>query len=1449
MTLKSLLVAVLLLGLLPTGMSQLQYALSIPAQLISGENGKACMNLQGYRQSLQLNVILQYSGFNISIFSETVFPPSYFQCKNFPVPVVQNDVPVLVLLSVTGRYVQILKRYSVVIAALNNIYLVQMDKPIYRPGQNVRFNVVSLSPQLLPVNETYPLVYLMDPMGSRLAQWLDQSSNLGLASFEFSLVDGAATGYYQITAQRESNNVVTNWFRVEEYEPPRFDVTLIAPYMLSVTESTVKFKVYTNYTYGEAVPGNISIRCCRLPTYGRKNNCFRDKNGVCIYKTANLASDGTYQGVIDLSSIQMDLSGDQTLLNLTVTVTESGTGVQVTKTQYLWMTGQLASINFEYDRMNPYYKAGIEYSVVVVLRDQNGQPIAGEEVVLDIEGQWESQTIRTGLDGSAQYNIDTSNFMDPNFTIRASYPNTEQCYYSNWQGSPYPTAEYTVYRFYSKNRCFVQIIPPQGTLPCGKNQSIDVRFLLTPEGTGAGATRVTFYYLAISRWRIVDSGQQVVNLVLGRNSTFCINLQVTSEMALRTDLLVYIILPTELITDRISINVESCFKNQVSLNFSESVGPPASNVDLKISASPGSLCAVKVFDSSLLLLNPDPGLTPESVYYSLPNWYQGYQIGEFDVEEPAPACEDPNKQFFCNGNYYTRVSSSSEGDSYNNLKNIGLVMGTDVTVRKPEVCGYQDVIQPIGVLYAKESLLSTAAAPSSLSDGTIETVRSNFVENWVWTMVSADSQGYGRISEKVPDTITQWKGSMICTSEKDGFGMTKDPAEFTAFLPFFVEMTVPYSFKRGEILVLNAFVANYLKECVKVQVSLLLSDSYVAVPQGVKQNICICSGERAYYTWHVNATSLGVINFTLSAQTTFIGRTCDGYNDRFQHPRKDTVIQSTIVEAEGIKQEVTLSNLICIQGKTPQQISMPIKIIQPQNVVPGSVSAFFTALGDIIGLPMQNLQNLLQMPFGCGEQNLARMAPIPHLLDYLTTTKQLKNDILQKAIEYMTIGYLRELAYRGWSGAYSLFGGPNFQENSWLTVNVFQTLESCKGYIYIDSNIQQQTLIWLGNSQRLDNGCFRAVGNPFIALSGETNDDIRFTALISIALLQSNYSIGETLLASSLTCLRNALNSNLSLYNKALVAYVFTLNKDWDRRNILLNSIKSKAIMEGGTTHWEEEGKPTLRPGFYPVYSPVDIEMTACILLCMAKGPQITPEDLSYMAPVAVWLVRQQNANGGFQSTPDTVMSLQALSAYGRLVFNPAAQHSIVLSGQNMQNIQFTLNNYNRFLVQSRPLSVPGDYNANITGIGCCLIQTTIRHNVPVPKENSAFLLSVNSSSASCVNGVAYVITIGISVSFRGIPSQSNMAVIDIEMITGYQADYWPLQQLTNSQVISKSEIENNHVYLYLKSVSRDTISLSFNVMMGPRVLNAKTASVYVYDYYKKADNGYASYRHPCAQQ
>lgn len=72
------------------------------------------------------------------------------------------------------------------------------------------------------------------------------------------------------------------------------------------------------------------------------------------------------------------------------------------------------------------------------------------------------------------------------------------------------------------------------------------------------------------------------------------------------------------------------------------------------------------------------------------------------------------------------------------------------------------------------------------------------------------------VEKTVPDTITKWAAGAFCVSSV-GFGVSPNTG-LTAFQPFFVSLTLPYSVIRGEVFTLKATVFNYLSKCIMVNI-------------------------------------------------------------------------------------------------------------------------------------------------------------------------------------------------------------------------------------------------------------------------------------------------------------------------------------------------------------------------------------------------------------------------------------------------------------------------------------------------------------------------------------------------------------------------------------------------------------------------------------------------------
>lgn len=75
-----------------------------------------------------------------------------------------------------------------------------------------------------------------------------------------------------------------------------------------------------------------------------------------------------------------------------------------------------------------------------------------------------------------------------------------------------------------------------------------------------------------------------------------------------------------------------------------------------------------------------------------------------------------------------------------------------------------------------------------------------------------------RVNSSAPDSITTWDTRVTCVSEMDGLGVAATSA-LPVFMPFFLDVEVPYSLKVGENVTVKVVVYNYMHYSLPVSVS------------------------------------------------------------------------------------------------------------------------------------------------------------------------------------------------------------------------------------------------------------------------------------------------------------------------------------------------------------------------------------------------------------------------------------------------------------------------------------------------------------------------------------------------------------------------------------------------------------------------------------------------------
>uniref|UniRef100_A0A8C4DSP4 Alpha-2-macroglobulin n=1 Tax=Dicentrarchus labrax TaxID=13489 RepID=A0A8C4DSP4_DICLA len=710
----------------------------------------------------------------------------------------------------------------------------------------------------------------------------------------------------------------------------------------------------------------------------------------------------------------------------------------------------------------------------------------------------------------------------------------------------------------------------------------------------------------------------------------------------------------------------------------------------------------------------------------------------------------------------------------------------------------------------------------------IETVRTFFPETWIWDLVEVGESGTKDVSLTVPDTITTWETEAFCLSPL-GFGLAPRK-EIKVFQPFFLELSLPYSIIRGEHFELKATTFNYLSSCIMVTVTPTPSLDYTLTPlSGDQYTSCLCGNERKTLSWTMAPSALGVMNVSVRAEALASQASCD--NEIVSVPdrgRIDVVTRSLIVKAEGTEMTKTYNWLLCPKGQYALTEETDVQL--PDNMIDGSARCFHA--GDILGRALNNLDGLLRMPYGCGEQNMALLAPNIYILQYLKNTQQLTPAIKEKATNFLTSGYQRQLNYKHQNGAYSTFGSG--AGNTWLTAFVLRSFAKAQSFIYIDPTNIEESKTWLKRKQR-ENGCFEQSGKLFNnRMKGGVSDEVTLSAYITAGFLEMNTPVKNPVVNQSLSCLKESISDLSNTYTTALLAYVFTLAGDMETRAHLLNHLDTVALNQGGFLHWSQTATETS--------ASLSVEISSYVLLAKLSASP-TAEDLGYAARIIRWITGQQNYYGGFSSTQDTVVALQALALYSSLVFSPGGSSTVTVQSPSGR-LTFDVNQDNKLLYQEEVLKdMTGKYSLVVQGNACASVQISLHYNIRTPADVTTLSVEVKPEADCTGKSQRPKLTL----KYSGKESTTNMVILDIKILSGFVPDPESLRRLKGALLVDRVEQKEDHVLVYIQELPKDIpINHNLELIQELPVQNLKPAVVKIYDYYQPSDQAETEYIFPC---
>ncbi|XP_075775235.1 complement C4-A [Pelodiscus sinensis] len=1386
----------------------------------------------------------------------------------------------------------------ILLSSKKGFIFIQTDKPIYTPYTKVKYRIFTLNNAMRPANEKIQ-VNVLNSKGMVVKKSALQTKPM--TSGDFMIPDIAEPGNWKILAWFDGYELSNGSaeFEVKKYELPSFEVRLVPfePYY-HIWNKTFTFGIYATHSYGKGVDGVAYVR------FGIMEKTDK-KSFLPGLEQQPLIQNGTGTVTLSTTSLEEKLTQNITALErhflyVGVTVIETASG-EIQEEELSNVKFVKSPYSVDLSKTKQYFVPGVPFTIVASVSSADGSPAAAVSVTATLSRDGKDPRKKTAL--SNKEGVVSFVFNIPRVARKL------QIMVKAEEGKPGMESagtKITAERYQSATQNYLSINVPHNVIAPGDTLHVTLNDIHHSRSSNIDY----FYFLVVTKGKV-----EVMGRVPYENKIITLN--VTEKMVPAFRFIAYYFIKnqghSEIVADSVWLDIVDACEGKIKLRTNQETYEPTDMVHLLIDTDHAGTVALAVVDTAVFILNRRNTLTAKKVFEAMNSYDLGCSVGGgansaqvfTDVGlafisdtiqshfRQGYTCSHPTRRQKKSLDFHKQISgiaSKYQDDAlrkcchdgmklnpmrFSCAKRLARVIGSTQCKEAFKYCCER--AQYLRKELAKKKLTSKLARVADVQeedvfDETSIKLRSVFPESWWWDTVEIKSPGEHRMANVIPDSITTWEIQAISVSPQKGFCIA-DPKTFKVFKDFFLSVRLPYSIKRYEQLEVKAVVYNYLSEDLQVTVKMHAVDgvcSAETAQKDVQQKLTVKGNSAVPAYFSVVPLVIGEIPITITAFDPI-----SGYSDSLRKNLK--------VVSEGVLQ--TEEETICINNNFRSHV---LDLKKPPDMIPESDShVFMSVKGDIMGESIQNclspagIDKLIKVPTGCAEQTMVTMAPATYAIEYLDASSQwinFKPERKEEAYNMIAQGYTRLLEFQKEDGSYGAF--KTTPSSTWLTAFIAKVLTRCRKYINVEDRYVHKAVSYLLGQQQAD-GSFR---DPHPVLDrhmqggvGNDEEHLALTAFITIAMQEvlgalngSKSSDVKRGIEKAVAYVHGQLSPQLNFYSVAISAYALSLVKhnglEAKRAEQILREISTfDAAMQ--QRYWGN-GEDA-----------VSIEATAYALL-----QTLLQKDINYAEPIATWLTEKRKFGGGYCSTQDTVVALEALSQYSiQTIENDPTILNLVLSlpgrhekhyinvnsnkVQIQEKLEFDLGNKVEVTVKGQgngTLSIQKLYYSVETKNGICndlILKVEMEGNVKYSnalyseeedydeEEDHAMETRIDELISPIewfdirnrrkrevsVPNKTESLRYKICVSSTG-PNIPKMSLVDLSLLSGLEPDTAELEQLvkTADQYIDHFEYKEGKVLLYFGELSNGTEPDC--VSFGAKQINpmglVQPANAILYDFY-----------------
>ncbi|XP_030606146.1 complement C4-like [Archocentrus centrarchus] len=1153
---------------------------------------------------------------------------------------------------------------------------IQTDQPIYNPTQSVKYRIFTLDHTMRPCEEPIQ-ISIINPAGNRILKIMTFASG-GILQKTFTIPDVSKKGTWNITAHYNGDeaNAAFREFKVQKFVLPSFDVNIaMGQRYILLNDEKLQFTISAMYTYGEKVKGAYH---CQFGVVKKDGSGGQEITFIKGLEMTGSVQDGNANASLRLDEINLRLQsqlnktlsdmqkhGERLFLRVFVTNIQSGE-IQEAEV-YLRIFSHKYTIDLS--RTRSHFIPGYPLDVVVLVRLPDGTPADGVSVNINIPASSLSWKGTTDQEGALFNTFNVVAHAD--ITVEVSSNDVQERKIIRRASSRHGSYLYMTFtsRIYSVNELF----------------TITFNTINSP-------TSGSLHYMVLSRGSLIKEGSLQLGITVKHN------LLITPDMVPSFRVIGYYHnANNQLIADSVWVDVRDECELNVKVQLKGPFEPKAkSKIEFDLQGHRAKVALLAV-DKAFYALNADNKLTTKQVFSTMNSYDLGCSYGggydsesvlldaglaavsnDLSVQSKMQelGCNSPSVRHRRSVDLEQEMMTLKLNYTEKNLQDC-CVHGLSripmertcreradrvLLVKKDQTCAdvfLKCCLEAERLRQEKMELqkgfgrTATAADIEEFFLDTSQYIRRYFPPSFEF--VAFEVTGKKTHSLYLPDSITTWELQVVTLSPSAGFCVVK-PLEVRAFKKAFVSLRLPYSVKKYEQLSVSPVIYNYDETTLQLAVHM-------------EQTEGLCSPGSATTASYVNITlqpqSSQFVSF--SAVPMVIGsipikiRLYDMENEQ----GIDAIEKNLNVQTEGFEKREEETRVLKLDGRSTKTITIDGSL--PDDTIPDSRSNIFVSVeGNGFGhsfarklLSPEKVAQMIRLPTGCLEQTMSKLAPTALALRYLDLSNQwfdLPSGSRDDALDKIEHGYtrIRTLYGNNADGSYGTFYTIPDSSN-WVTalvVKVFSLVAQRQtaaigpqGRIVnvIPEEYIRKPVGYLLGIQKSHDGSFTDP-NPVIhrkVLKGK-DQDASMTAFIAIALYRSLKFLQPEV--------RNDVEASILRSTSYLLSHIEELQHPYA---VAITAYCLSVSQPNTTDHsqtWAKLEAMAIKGNddcyFWPVdasqaVDAITVETTAYALL--------TAVELGHMKwadKIACWLNSQENYYGGYKSTQDTLVTLEALSEY-----------------------------------------------------------------------------------------------------------------------------------------------------------------------------------------------------------